>query len=170
MTRCRSISWMKYSLLCLTPLVVGCGDSFSVPAVDPAAAVDAAFAQNDKNGDGNLDEEELAGTPGLLAERGEYDMSGDKAISKQEMLDRLSLMYERNVPFSQANATVTLDGKPLEGATVRYIPESYLGEGTTLTAEGMTDESGIAALSIPADKLPEDANGRPLMQPGLYRV
>jgi len=170
MTACRSYNLLSLLLLCSIPLATGCGSSISFPPVDPQAATDAAFAALDKNGDGMLDTEELLGSPALLAEIGEYDANGDKQISKEELLNRIVQMYERKIAFTPADCVVTLDGKPLEGATVKYVPEAYLGEGTTSPAEGVTNSEGFADLSMAQELLPKEANGRPLMRVGLYRV
>jgi len=170
MTTSRMYRLLSYLVLCSLPLVTGCGSQLSMPPVDPQAATEAAFKLYDADGDGLLDAEEMLGSPALAAELGEYDTDGDKKISKKEMLDRIIQMYERNIAYTKADCIVTLDGKQLSGATVRYIPESYLGEGTTHPAEGTTDTSGFANLSMAAELLPEDAGGRALMQVGLYRV
>ena len=162
--------YLSLLFLSLIPMIVGCPSTVALPSVDPVAAADAAFAQLDKNGDGQLDEEELKGAPSLAVERGEYDLSGDKQISKEELSDRLTKMYGRNIAFGKADCTVTLDGKPLSGATVQYVAEPFLGDGTIQTATGTTDSNGYTKLSVSDDIIPTEMKGQPLVQPGLYVV
>ena len=57
---------------------------------------------------------------------------------------------------------VHLDGKPLQGATVTYVPEKFLGSSIR-QATGVSDERGSVALVTEGEKL----SG---VQPGLYRV
>jgi hypothetical protein len=57
---------------------------------------------------------------------------------------------------------VHLDGKPLQGATVTYVPEKFMGSSIK-PASGVSDERGTVPLIVEGEKLPG-------VQPGLYRV
>ena len=58
---------------------------------------------------------------------------------------------------------VTHNGRPLEGADVKFVPEKFLGPNMK-TATGKTDENGVARLSVPT------GDGPPGVPPGFYRV
>jgi hypothetical protein len=59
---------------------------------------------------------------------------------------------------------VTRHGQPLRGATVKFVPEKFLG-GDLKPAEGTTDANGIARLITTAPGL--SVRG---VCPGFYRV
>ncbi len=62
--------------------------------------------------------------------------------------------------------TVTLDGKPLSGATVTFIPED--GQKGTRRASAICNESGVYELITPIAKMkPEETKG---IAPGKYKV
>jgi hypothetical protein len=64
---------------------------------------------------------------------------------------------------------VIFKGRPVRGAHVRYVPEAFLGE-SVLTAEGTTDDTGLAKPMVSDEQLPQDQRGLESMQPGVYRV
>ena len=155
-------------VVCLLAMT-GCG-GFAPPSVDPALAANTAMEQFDKNGDGQLDREELAACPALLGALSEYDLSGDKQISHEELDDRLHKMYSRNIPLTAADCKVMLNGRPLGGAKVSFVPEPFLGENTTLPAYGVTIESGMTDMAVPAEELPEELKRYKKLHVGVYRV
>jgi hypothetical protein len=65
-------------------------------------------------------------------------------------------------PLFPVQGQVLLDGKPLAGATVRFVPEKFLGDGFK-PAEGVCDERGLAELRTEGGRLPGVACG-------FYRV
>jgi hypothetical protein len=60
-------------------------------------------------------------------------------------------------------------GQPLSGATMRFVPESFLGAAVE-SAVATTDSNGGASPSIPDDRLPAGLQGLNMMQVGVYRV
>ena len=60
-------------------------------------------------------------------------------------------------------ASVRLDGRPLAGAEVSLVPESFMGDKTE-TAKGTTNEQGMARMRISTQ--PEGMGVRP----GFYRI
>ena len=64
--------------------------------------------------------------------------------------------------------TVNWQGQPLEGGSIRLIPEEYLGSELR-EAVGVTDEFGIAHVSIPPENRPT-ANAPAGVQFGLYQM
>jgi hypothetical protein len=147
---------------------VGCGNRTTY-VVDPEISSQAAIDQFDKDGDALLDETELKGCPGLLNALRAFDDTKDKKLSQQEIADEVDFMYQRNPGFTALNCSVTLDGNTLSGATVKFIPEKFLGEEIK-TAEGITNGIGVASLSLPAEDLPKALRRTPALRVGIYRV
>jgi hypothetical protein len=86
-----------------------------------------------------------------------------------ELNDGLAQMYSSPGSLTEATCNVTLDGRPLSGATVRLRPIEMLGD-TLPPAEGKTDNAGTAHLTVATERIPEEFRHQPLMYPGLYRV
>ena len=147
---------------------VGCqnaaGPAVDAPSVDPIAAAEAAIAQYDKDGDGALSKTEIAACPGLLPA-----LAGKQQLTKDEIATQLEAMYNAGVGMMTYLCTITLDGQPLVGASVRLVPEKFLGDAVH-AAEGTTSDTGLANLAVPDDQLPEDQRGLNAMQPGVYKV
>lgn len=169
MSNCRTTTTLFVGLTSLT-FLLGCGSGLALPPVSPSGAASSAMEMYDANSDGALDETELVACPALKAELFEYDSNVDRKLDEEEIYQRLETMYERKVGLTWADCQVTLDGKPLEGATVKYVPDPMLGENTTQPAEGVTDSSGIAQLCVAPEYIPEDLRDRKMLQVGLYRV
>src|SRR5438552_2794572 len=112
-------------------LASSCGrlgqSSVKPPSVNPNKAADKAIELCDKDGNGLLSASELAACPGLLAALANYDTSGDKQLSREEIAARLTDMYAHATGLTSFNCRVTLDGRPLRGAHVRLSPEPFLG-------------------------------------------
>jgi hypothetical protein len=147
---------------------IGCG-GIDPYVVDPVAASADAIEQYDKDGDGALDETELKASPGLLVELRTYDESGDKKLSADEIGAHLNQMYEVGAGMTSLSCSVTMDGSPLSGATVKFIPEGFLGDAIK-PAEGVTDSSGGASIGIAPEELPKQLRRHSLMRVGIYRV
>ena len=77
-------------------------------------------------------------------------------------------MYGSQTSLAEMTCRVTLNGRPLTGATVRLRPIEMLGD-TLPSAEGITDQQGSVRPSIDA-VLPEDFRETSLVYTGLYRV
>jgi hypothetical protein len=146
----------------------GSGD-VAMPSVNPSAAAQQAIALFDKDGDGRLDQTELAASPGLSSARERYDTDADRKVSEEEIRQRLEQMYSAGAGLLEVRCAVRRAGRPLANATVRFVPEPFLGDAI-LSAAATTDSNGVAAPSLPADQLPENLRSAQLMQVGLYRV
>ena len=156
--------------------VIGGGGCLSRPErieqaeVDPPAASQAAIEQYDTDGDGLLGSGELDAFPVARQNRQRYDGDGDGQISAAELEDRLTVIFDPQVALTTGICVVTMAGQPLEGATVRFVPEAFLGDALPAAA-GTTDARGEAVLSLSAEDLPEGApQVSGLIRPGLYRV
>src|SRR5207248_1995275 len=75
---------------------------------------------------------------------------------------RIKKIQESKVGALTAIVSVTLDGRPLGGATVTFDPEPFLGV-SYVKITGTTGDSGIVNMIL-------DPNDRPGVPPGLYKI
>ena len=136
------------------------------PGIDAAEAGQLALKEYDTNGDGVIDAAELNKAPALKASIKNLDANKDGKVSGQEITARIEDWQEKKVGKMSLMVKVTRRGQPLPGATVRFVPEEFLGDEVK-TAEGVTDAEGFANLNVPPD--PSQPN-LPGMHCGLYRV
>lgn len=158
----RSLTW---SLTVLGGLVVGCRrgpEPPKPPQIDPAQAAAEAIRLYDKNGSGMLERDEWKQSPALAAAKERIDRDADGKITSQEIADRITSWLQSPAIRTTCVILVTLDGRPLEGATVSLEPEPFLGPSYK-PASGTTDLGGMASMSGQDEKF----SGVYL---GLYRV
>jgi hypothetical protein len=157
----------------LIPFLDGCGSLTSTkvetPKVDPQAAAAAALEAYDKDADRKLNESELAACPAIQRARAHYDKDSDRMVSEEEIAKHLEEVLASGAGLLEVKCTVTRGGLPLPGATVRFVPEPFLGDAVQ-PAVGTTDPSGIASLSLAPEQLPENLRSAQLMQVGIYKV
>lgn len=150
-------------------LVAGCGLFFigctdrppgiAPPKLNPAAATKRALTAFDANGDGTLSREELKGTPGLLAAVDHFDQDGNGQLSANELTENLQKWREQGTALVGITCVVRRGGQPVQGATVQFVPEPFLGE-TIRSATGITGPDGTVSPSVADEELPEEYRGR----------
>jgi hypothetical protein len=128
---------------------------------------DSAMKLFDKNGDGVLDPQELAATPGLQtaaarAKDQSPDLDGDGKLSRDEIRDHILLFEGSGLGIQLIAVTVLMDRQPLAGAKVLLEPEPFLA-GVLDPASDTTRQDGTARPAIEI----EDMKG---VRPGIYRV
>jgi hypothetical protein len=138
------------------------------PSIDASAAGSKAMELYDKDGDGQVAGAELDAAPALKAALARLDTSGDKAVSADEVTARVNAWKEMKTAITGVPCKVTLDGKPLAGATVTLEPEPFLGEEVK-AASATSNPFGQVSPTIPKEQrpdptLPGGANF------GLYKV
>jgi hypothetical protein len=136
-----------------------------VPKIDPKAAGAEAIKLYDANKDGKLSGEELDKCPGLKAAIEKVDPDGTGEITAEMIAARIKAWQDTKLARMTISCTVLQDGEPLAGATVKFVPEKFLGKNLKV-ATGKTDAHGIAMMSIPTVG-PRDPPG---VAPGWYRV
>lgn len=160
-------SLLHFSYLGAVVVYCGCGGGPSrvaAPEWDPDGVADRAIEMLDKDGDGKVSEEEVKEAPGLAYPFPVLDTDGDKALSREEIETRIQEYADSKVAFTDFKLSVTFNGRPLQNAEVRLVPEPFLGEGVVNTATGITDSTGSvrpdagSELSVPLSKI------------GMYRV
>lgn len=155
-------------LLCVTLLIsAGCGifggpSRVEAPGISASGAGSGAMDKYDTDGDGVVKGEELDKAPSLKAALAKLDTDNDGGVSAGEVADRVKRWQESKVGLMSLNCTVTMNGRPLGGVTVNYVPEEFLGSEVK-PATGTTDDYGVAILSIQDSELSGVACG-------LYRV
>ncbi len=127
---------------------------------DPNAGA-KAIELYDANKDGFLEGGELDQAPGLKAALKQVDPSGSGKISAAMIDARIQAWADSQAGRLTVRCHVRHGGKPLAGATVRLVPEKFLGNGMK-AGQGTTDRNGTARINAPGD-----AEG---ISPGFYRV
>ena len=155
-------------------LVIGGGCNFKPrrvepPKIDPDGIAKGAMDQADANKDGQLDATELAKIPGIKSALSLFDRNADGKVATDEIAARVRLWQESKTAIASFSCVVLKGGKPLEGATLKFIPEGFMG-GAIEEASGKTDAGGNALISIPPEKLPEDQKDCFGVRFGIYRV
>lgn len=139
-----------------------------VPSYDPTGSAARAMKAYDTNEDGFIAEDELDAAAGLKAAMRTFDSDQDGKLSQQEIADRVGAWARMGVGITKFNCLVTLDGTPLEGATVTFVPEKFLAQ-YLLEAQDVTNLVGTATPRIPKEMRPAP-DTPPGIQVGLYKV
>jgi hypothetical protein len=150
-------------------LVCGCSSGPSrveVPQIDAAQAASAAVEQYDSDNDQSISQSESAACPALAGSFQLYDANKNGLVSKGEIESRLKAMLGSGIGRMPCMCVVYAgdSDRPIEGAKVRVIPESFLAEAVQ-PGEGVTNARGIAK-PVTVDAPP----GLPGIEMGLYRV
>jgi hypothetical protein len=163
----------RWWLLLFGMLLGGCGfssASMEMPEWDPATAADRALTEYDSNGDRKLARDELKKCPGLLSSIKDFDQDADGSISGEELKSKLQEILGSGPALVELACVVTRSGRPVEGATVKMVPEPFMGE-TFQPATGVTERNGTAYPSISQETMPEEYRGRIQgVHTGIYRV
>lgn len=133
------------------------------PRWDPAGLAASAIQQLDTNGDGVLSIDEVRkAAPGLAAAWKRLDVDNDSRVTAEELAARFRLYQDMRTGLRSQVLRVRYAGRPLANATIRLIPEPFLGD-TIEPAGGMTDTSGNVMVR-------SDSADIPAVRLGFYRV
>jgi hypothetical protein len=124
--------------------------------------------QYDTDGDGRVAGDELANAPGLRAALSRMDKDNDNAITADEVTARIHQWQASPIGLTSFGFTLTMDGHPLDDATVTLVPEEFLGDDIK-AAVATTDLFGTGGPSIPKADRP-DPTTPPGVAIGLYKV
>lgn len=156
----------KYYLAVLAlGLAVGCSKGparLVPPSIDADAAGAAALQQYDANHDGRIAGAELDKVPALAYMLSDIRSDRTKGVTGQQIADHIRKWQATKVARTTVSPRITLNGKPLGGAKITFVPEKFLG-GEIPTCTGETESNGTAVMTVPNS----DAPGIPC---GFYRV
>ncbi len=153
-------------------LAAGCSrgpGAIQPPNIDADEAAQTAIELNDRDGDGKLTKAELTASPSLAEAASRYDTNGDGALEAGEIDQGLVRLLESETGARSVGFVVVFNGRPLSGATVRLIPEPFLGDAVK-GASAATNAAGAGMFDMAAEDRPANAPNVPLVQPGLYKV
>jgi hypothetical protein len=145
-----------------------------VPRFHDPRNIAKAMELYDRNRDGGISGDELNQAPGLRAALPRLNTDAKRGITAKQLTARLQRWDDSGVGGMFLKCTITHNGKPLEGALVKFIPEKFLWEMLTETglgadtATGTTDQAGVAVIS--ARPLPRPDGIPPSIPLGMYRV
>jgi len=134
------------------------------PNIDAASVAAAAIEKYDTDRDKNISKEECRACPSLNGSFELYDSNGDAMLSPGEIEKRLQAMLNLKIGRMPCICIVYVGGRPLVGARVELVPESFL-DGAVQSGGGVTNGRGVAK--------PDTVNappGLPGVEFGLYRV
>jgi hypothetical protein len=149
---------------------VGCTNGpkrVEVPDFDPDQIAVTAIELNDKDGDGALSATELEEVKSLKSAMKRLDVDQDGSLTSDEIAARIRAYQEYRSGLAQVDCKVVRGGKPVAGAMVTYEPEKFMGD-SLVAAQGTTDGSGGAVISVADEHLPSPAYDG--ARPGFYRV
>lgn len=149
----KMVQTARLSSLLLLLMGIGCGGPARVdaPKWNVSQAVKDAFQTYDRDTNGKLSADEAS--PGLREAFAATDSNKDGALSTEELTARLDLYVKSQVGSQDFSGTVNFSGRPLDGATVTFVPEKFLGESGK-EAQGTTDAQGRFALQSTGSSLP----------------
>ncbi|MFM8272292.1 MAG: hypothetical protein ACKODX_08135 [Gemmata sp.] len=130
---------------------------------DAVAMADRAMADYDRNNSGFIEGAELDACPALKGSLIGIDTNRDGKLSKDELKARFEEYGAANAAMMAAFVTVTLDGKPLAGATVKLAPEPCMGPA----AREVTATTGADGTASKFTLEGKEYQGLPL---GLYKA
>jgi hypothetical protein len=127
--------------------------------MNASAAAAEAMKMYDADGDGKISGDEFNRCPALKAIAKDGEVTAD-------MISALVAQWQNGAAGRVgAGAIIRNNGKPLVGASVKFVPEKFLG-GNVQTATGTTDSKGACAVTVPVA-----AAGEPKgLFLGFYRV
>lgn len=161
--RCLPLRIPLLGLTCVLLVAAGCsGRRIPAPQLNPEEAGRLAVAEYDRNKDGSLDAAELERCPSLKASLKALDTTKDGRLGEQEIAQRVTAYVTSRVGLMAVACQVTLDGAPLSGATVEFVPEKFLGAAVK-PASGVSDGRGSVPLRVEGQDLPG-------VHCGFYRV
>lgn len=137
------------------------------PSISASGAASEAMTAYDKDGDGFIAGAELDAAASLKAAMSTLDLDKDGKVSADEIQKRIEAWQSKSAGLTSVLCSVTLDGRPLDGAMVTFEPEAFLG-GEVKTAVGQT-AGGTATPSIPKAERPV-ADWPPGIQFGFFKV
>jgi len=153
MTRC----FLCVAVLASVSLTVVAGCDFGSrrirpPSVNAATAAQAAMKEYDADGDGKIIGAELDKCPALKSVAKAGDRKGidpkGEGITAENLQAAIGQWQIRGVGRLTYSCMVLKNGQQLQKATVKFVPEKFLGADYPV-AIGTTNKEGAVAMSVP---------------------
>ena len=126
-------------------IATGCDvGTTSTVATDPASAAATAIRDNDSNGDGVLDGDELKAVLSLSEALSRVDSNADGKLTADEIEARLR-KYANLSAFIAGEVQVVRGRQAVEGAEIVFTPETFMGNQAP-TYRGTTRSSGTTSM------------------------
>jgi beta-lactamase regulating signal transducer with metallopeptidase domain len=138
------------------------------PNIDAAAAGKKALEQYDTDHDGKISGAELDKVPSLASVQAMagFKSTKEKGVTAADITARIKAWQATKVGrIGGIVAQVTRNGKPLHGAEVKFVPESFLGDKMPVCSDKMGPD-GTGRITEPLS----GAGDPPGVPPGYYRV
>jgi len=148
------------------------GCSSSTPGFEPVNLNSSDIAEKivlacDTDGDGMLTAEELAKVPGMTEAFHVYDTNSDGKVTADDIAARIDIWNTMPRGVMPVRCQVLVNGRPIEGALVRLVPEKFFADSIQ-PAEGMTDAEGFTSPARGMSATAEPAESGAYI--GIYRV
>jgi hypothetical protein len=134
----------------------------SIPKWHPEDFTAIIMERLDKSGNSQLEQQELGASPALVFGAQFIDTNRDGKLDHDELIERFARYRDSRVGLMQRELRITYNGRPLDKAEVRLVPEFFL-EGVIEPAMGITRGDGTVRPSIPGQRTP-------MLRVGYYRV
>jgi hypothetical protein len=158
---------MRTLVLVVLLAAAGCSGSSATlppaPSYSPEAMADAALQQFDTNHNGTIEGAELDACPALKGALADIDKNKDKALSRDELVERFTAYKNRGANAIGVGCVVKLNGQMLSGASVKFVPEECM-KGSIRGGTGTSDASGNVKLVL------DGGDYMPGLQCGLYKI
>lgn len=135
----------------------------AVPQYSAAGVAQEMLNQYDKDKDGQLDPAEAGTCPALKQSFASIDSNKNQRLEADELKRRLQEILDSNTGLMSVSCQVSRDGQPLQGATVRFIPEACFGDAIK-GATGVSDAEGRVQLQV------EGSGLAGYVPPGFFRI
>ena len=139
-------------LLCVLTFVGCTSRAPDKPELCPDEAGAKAVEMYDSDQNGSINESEAEASPGLLAAFEKVDKDGDGELTADEISARVLYFKTATSWVIPGACRITYRGRPLEGATVTFEPEPFLGPSFA-PCSGTTDRRGEAYCSRPGGEI-----------------
>lgn len=143
---------VSLTLSSLLAQITGCGGGRVDKIVLGPEIAQSAMQQYDANGDGSLSKDELRSSPPLLASLSRIDSDGNGAVSLAELSSRIEILAS-GPRFIALDVRIVERGKPLVGAELTLVPETFMGEGSH-KFYGTSSVGGFCSIKSDGSRLP----------------
>lgn len=136
-------------------------------SIDATDAGQKALAEYDTNKDGKISGPELDKAASLKDGLAGFNTTKDKGVTAAMITERITKwqdVYKTGL-MGGVMCQVNKGGKPLAGAEVKFVPETFLGENMKVGV-GTTGPDGIAMMAVPTTSA-DEGQGIP---PGWYKI